>query len=151
MRFLRNREQLRMENENPSRFFVCIGAFALALWLCGCGRKAPDFVPSAASSRQAVEAALTAWANGQPLGPVETVSPPIQVVDSAWRKGQRLSAFEIVNEEKGTDGLPYFTVRLRKSKPQGEETVRYVVTGRSPMWVFREDDYKSSQSWEGYK
>ncbi len=137
--------------KNRVSLVVCASALlALSACCAGCNRS-PNFKPSAASSRQALESALGAWVNGQPLGPVQTVSPPIQVVDSAWQKGQRLDSFEIVGEEKGEDGLPYFTVHLHKSRPQGEETVRYVVTGRSPMWVFREDDYKSTQSWEGYK
>lgn len=145
------RERRRAERRRQISW-VARAAALLGLSACGLGcNPSPSFVPSSASSRQALEAALGAWVNGQPLGPVQTVSPPIQVVDSAWQKGQRLDSFEIVGEEKGKDGLPYFTVRLHKSRPQGEETVRYVVTGRSPMWVFREDDYKSTQSWEGYK
>jgi hypothetical protein len=141
----------RVERRSRVSLVVCASAlFTLSACGAGCNRS-PSFVPSSASSRQALEAVLGAWVNGQALGPVQTVSPPIQVVDSAWQKGQRLDSFEIIGEEKGKDGLPYFTVRLHKSRPQGEETVRYVVTGRSPMWVFREDDYKSTQSWEGYK
>jgi predicted small lipoprotein YifL len=130
---------------------VCAAAVIVCGVSAGCGRKAPDYVPSSTSSREALEAALNAWVNGQRIGPINTVSPPIQVVDSAWWKGQRLANYEIVSEETSVDGLPCFTVRLRKSNPDGEETVRYIVTGRSPMWVYREEDYKNSQSWGGYK
>jgi hypothetical protein len=130
---------------------VCAAALIVCGLSSGCGRKAPDYVPSSTSSREAVDAALTAWTRGQRIGPINTVSPPIQVVDSAWWKGQRLASYEIVSEETSADGLPCFTVRLHKSKPYREETVRYIVTGRSPMWVYREDDYKNSQSWGGYK
>jgi hypothetical protein len=133
---------------------ACAGAM-IVLAACelsmGCGRKAPDFIPSSKTGRQALEAALTAWVNGQRLGPINSVSPPIQVVDSAWWKGQRLAGYEILSEETDKNGLPCFSVRLHKSKPYGEETVRYLVTGRSQVWVYREEDYKSSQSWEGYK
>lgn len=123
----------------------------IACGVSGCGRKAPDYIPSAANSREALEAALNAWVSGQPIGPVQTFSPPVQVVDSAWWKGQRLASYEILSEETTNEGLPCFSVRLHKSKPYQEETVRYLVAGRSPMWVYREDDYKKSQSWEGYK
>lgn len=116
----------------------------------GC-RRSPNYIPSAKTGRQALEAALTAWVNGQRIGPIESASPPIQVVDSAWWKGQRLASFEILSEETSKEGLPCFSVRLHKSRPQGDETVRYLVTGQSPVWVYREEDYKSSQSWEGYK
>lgn len=117
----------------------------------GCRRKAPDYIPSSDTSRQALETALNAWVNGQRAGPIETASPPIQVVDSVWWKGQRLASYEILSEETSPEGLPCFSVRLHKSKPPGDETVRYIVTGRSPVWVYREDDYKRSQSWEGLK
>lgn len=139
----------------PRRSLSSLAAALIVLAVCGvsigCGRRSPDYIPSSKTSRQAVEAALTAWANGQRIGPIETVSPPIQVVDSAWWKGQRLAGFEILSEETNKEGLPCFSVVLHKSKPQGDETVRYLVTGRSPVWVYREEDYKSSQSWEGYK
>ncbi len=150
---MNDRRHDKENGQRRNRIAFLVGfAVLLSLGACGLGcNRSPNFVPSTASSRQALETVLGAWVNGQSLGPVQSVSPPIQVVDSAWQKGQRLESFEIVGEETGKDGLPYFTVRLHKSRPQGEETVRYVVTGRSAMWVFREDDYKSTQSWEGYK
>jgi hypothetical protein len=116
----------------------------------GC-RRAPNFIPSSATSREALETALNTWVSGKRLGPIDTASPPIQVVDSAWFKGQRLSGYEILGEEKSQDGSPCFSVLLHKSSPKADESVRYIVTGRSPVWVYREDDYKRSQSWEGYK
>jgi predicted small lipoprotein YifL len=130
---------------------VCAAVFLACGITAGCGRKKPDYIPSAASSREALEAALNAWVSGQRIGPIQTVSPAIQVVDSAWWKGQRLASYEIVSEETCSEGLPCYTVRLHKSKPYGEETARYIVTGRAQMWVYREEDYKSSQSWGGYK
>jgi predicted small lipoprotein YifL len=127
----------------------------VVLALCGacigCGRKSPDYIPSAKTSREALDTALSAWVNGQPVGPINTVSPPIQVVDSAWWKGQRLASYEVIGEETTKEGLPCFSVRLHKSQPHGEETVRYLVTGKAQMWIYREEDYKNSQSWEGYK
>jgi hypothetical protein len=116
----------------------------------GC-RKSPDYIPSVQTSREALDTALSAWVNGQPVGPINTVSPPVQVVDTAWWKGQRLASYEVLGEETTKEGLPCFSVRLHKSKPSAEETVRYVIVGKSPVWVYREEDYKSSQSWEGYK
>jgi hypothetical protein len=116
----------------------------------GC-RRSPDYIPSVKTSREALETALSAWVNGQSVGPINTVSPPIQVVDTAWWKGQRLASYEVLGEETTKEGLPCFSVLLHKSKPSGDETVRYVITGKSPVWVYREEDYKKSQSWEGYK
>ncbi len=137
------------------RWSNVLGGAMIVLVACGlsigCGRSSPDYIPSVKSSREALDTALTAWVNGQPVGTINTVEPPIQVVDSAWWKGQRLASYEVISEETTKEGLPCFSVRLHKSMPQGEETVRYLVTGKGPMWVYREEDYKSSQSWEGYK
>lgn len=130
------------------------GAFLVVI-LCGacdgCGQKAPNFVPTKEAARQALDAALTAWVNGKSVGLIDSATPPVQVVDNGWWKGQRLASYEILGEEPSKDGLYCYSVRLYLSKPQGEQTVRYLVTGKSPLWVYREEDYKSSQSWEGYK
>jgi hypothetical protein len=117
----------------------------------GCAPKAPNFVPTKDAARQALDAALTAWVNGKSVGLIDSASPPVQVVDNGWWKGQRLASYEVLGEEPGKDGLYCYSVRLHLSKPQTEQTVRYLVTGKSPLWVYREEDYKSSQSWEGYK
>jgi hypothetical protein len=137
----------RWDNVFAAAMFVLI-ACGLSV---GCGRSSPDYIPSVKTSREALDTALTAWVNGQRVGPINTVSPPVQVVDSAWWKGQQLASYEVLGEETTKEGLPCFSVRLHKSRPYGDETVRYLVTGKSPMWVYREEDYKSSQSWEGYK
>jgi hypothetical protein len=39
-------------------------------------------------------------------------------------------------------GPKVFSVRLTMQKPAGELVVRYYVVGKSPLWVYREDDYK---------
>lgn len=144
-------QQDRTEQRRWGKAFA--GAL-IVLALCGVGtgcRRSPDYIPSVKTSREALETALSAWVNGQPVGPINTVSPPIQVVDRAWWKGQRLASYEVLDEETSKEGIPCFSVRLHKSEPYGEETVRYVIVGKSPVWVYREEDYKSSQSWEGYK
>ena len=40
--------------------------------------------------------------------------------------------------------LRWFTVRLTMQKPAGDVTVRYVVFGNSPLYVYREQDYKKT-------
>ena len=147
MKYQQKRAQNLRSNVFAGALFVLV-ACGVSI---GCGRRSPDYIPSVKSSREALDTALTAWVNGQPVGPINSVSPPIQVVDSAWWKGQRLASYEVLGEETSKEGIPCFSVRLHKSTPAGEETVRYLITGKSPMWVYREDDYKSSQSWEGYK
>lgn len=115
------------------------------LALPGCGGGAKAFAPRAASAREALDAALTAWKNGERPDTLASRSPVLHAVDSHWRSGQSLQSFEVVKEEPG-DGVQRFSVKLTtkdggaKSKDvQAEAT--YVVVGRDPVWVYRDEDY----------
>ena len=114
----------------------------------GCGR-GNRYVPSTSAGRQALEAALTAWQNGQPVGKIETASTPVQAVDSGWGKKQKLTSYEILEEVAREDGRRCFKVRLHLQNPPATQEVHYLVVGRSPLWVFREEDYQSFQNWGG--
>jgi hypothetical protein len=123
----------------------------LALWASGgCGRRTGQ-VPPAVSARQALETALTAWQNGQKVGRIETDSTPVQAVDSGWGKGQTLAGYEILEELTREDGRRCFKVRLQLQKPPTTQEVNYLVVGRSPLWIYREEDFKRLQGWEGTK
>lgn len=121
---------------------VCWGLLAALGAGCGNSNSGYDrYVPSSDTARTSLEAALTAWQNGQPPGKIETVSPPLQVVDAVWQRGRKLRSFLILSEETG-DGPHWFSVRLTFTAPNSESVVRYVVLGRDPIWVYREEDYK---------
>ena len=109
------------------------------------GTSTGRYIPSGGTARQSLEAALTAWQQGQRPGRIEAVSPPVQAADCKWQAGQKLGGFEILQEEPG-DGPRWFVVRLKLRQPSGEQVVRYVVVGRDPVWVFREDDYKKQST-----
>jgi hypothetical protein len=120
-------------------------AVAATAFTPGCSRRNTDTVyfPPAAQAHNAVEAALAAWKSGKPVGaPLEGTTPTVRVVDSAWERGQRLAAFEILREETSEDAAPMVVVRLTMvGKPTPIE-VRYLVAGVDPLWVYREDDSK---------
>jgi predicted small lipoprotein YifL len=133
---------------------ACMGAMlVLFAWgLSGCGRKAPNYVPSRDLSRQALETALNAWQSGRPVGKtIEAASLRVQVVDSGWGKKQKLGNYEILEEVSRPDGKRCFKTRLHLLKPQATQEVHYIVVGKDPLWIFREEDYKDYASWEGYK
>jgi limonene-1,2-epoxide hydrolase len=136
--------QLRLRRALPFLLLVCANG-------SGCGGGKQSYVPSEAVARQALETALTAWKNGQPVGAIEGGPAPIQVLDSDWYKRQKLDGFEIVGDETAADGKRWFSVRLDFPKPRGARTVRYLVTGKSALWIYRQEDYERSHSWEGYK
>jgi hypothetical protein len=121
-------------------------ALAGALLVLGClgcqDRSYSKYVPAEDQARQALEAALGAWKSGKKFGPVEGASPAVQVVDSRWQAGHKLQSFEVLGEEPG-DGPKVFSVRLTLQRPAGQKVVRYVVLGKDPLWVYREDDYKA--------
>jgi hypothetical protein len=119
---------------------ACCGLFA-----AGCGDSAnhDKYIPKEAAARKALEAALTSWQNGQKPGTIETDDVPIEVMDSKWRAGQKLASFQILQEEPG-QGPRWFSVKLVMQKPAQEQTVRYVVLGNSPLWVYREEDFKKT-------
>jgi hypothetical protein len=129
---------------NLVKRFRCLGLIAalpLVSLLTGCGASHARFTPTSGEARSSLEAALTAWRDGKPYGPVEA-TPPVQITDTAWQGGQQIESFEIGDEEDGGDGTKQFAVTIKMKKPQGDQSVRYVVHGRDPVWVYREEDYK---------
>jgi hypothetical protein len=130
--------------------WICTLVLLLPLALGASGsrwRKAN--IPPAASARQALEAALNAWHDGHAVGRIETASPPIQVVDSGWGSKQELASYEILEEVSRPDGRRCFKVRLNLANPPSTQEVHYLVVGKNPLWIYREEDYKRMQGWEG--
>jgi len=126
-----------------TRVVFCSLLACVLLALAGCGRGTERYIPPEQASRRALEAALTAWQNGQPPGEVTSGPPAVRVVDSKWTAGQKISKFQILEEDAGQVPVA-FSVRLTPKGAGKEQVVRYVVVGRDPLWVYREDDYKSS-------
>jgi hypothetical protein len=125
------------------RSLVFGGLLLLAGAGCGSDHGYGRYIPPEQTSRQALEAALTAWQNGKQPGQVADGPPAVEVVDSRWKAGQKLRKFQIVGEEPG-DGPKFFKVRLTLKGQAKEQEVRYVVVGRDPLWVYREDDFQTS-------
>ena len=117
-----------------------MAASLLVSLLTGCGASSARFKPTSDEARSSLEAALTAWRDGKPYGSV-VATPPIQVGDSAWQAGDQVESFEI-GEELDDDGTKQFVVAFKMKKPPGDQSVRYFVHGRDPVWVYREEDYK---------
>lgn len=116
----------------------------LLLGAAGCGfSSGADPNPPADLARSALDASLNAWKAGKKPGNVEGAEPSVSVVDRDWSAGNVLSSFKIVREEP-SDTDKRFTVKLVQGKPAAEKEVRYVVVGRDPVLVFREEDYAQS-------
>jgi hypothetical protein len=110
----------------------------------GCSRKGgknADFVTPSDKARPALEAALANWKNGQPSGSVPGKSEPaIQMLDAGWQASRKLVGYEILQEDSGSQGHRFFTVRLTFAEGPPVET-RYVVMGIDPLLVTREEEF----------
>jgi hypothetical protein len=129
-----------MRTCDRSRSIGALKLAALLTALSGCGSDPARYTPTADVARQSLEAALTAWRDGQPIGSIERGAPPVRVVDSKWRLGEKLEAFQVLGEAD-VDGRKEFTVRLTMKQPRGAKEARYVVHGRDPVWVYRGEDF----------
>jgi hypothetical protein len=125
---------------------VCLALCGLLVVSAGCSNGSYNkYIPSDDQARQALEAALNAWQEGKKPGPVEGAPQAVQAVDSRWQSGQVLRSFEVLSEEK-SEGPRIFSVRLTLltlQKQAVQQTVRYIVLGKDPLWVYCEDDYKA--------
>lgn len=110
----------------------------------GCGGSTSAYVPSASGSREALESALSAWRKGG-VKPAELASgtPPVHFVDSQWESGQTLEGYKVLEEElSGAATEKRYAVALKLEKAKDEKRVEYIAVGRSPVWIFRDDDYE---------
>lgn len=113
--------------------------------VAGCHRSSATTIPPAEMARSCLEAGLRAWQGGQEApGAISVASTETQMVDSLWKEGSRLSAFEVLAEEPGSGGARAFPVRLTLEGEAAPRTVRYFVVGQGPVWVFAEADFQQT-------
>ena len=91
-------------------------------------------------ARKSLEAALTAWQNGQQPGSIQAANPAVQATDSDWSGGKKLESFEILGEEPA-DSDKRFKVKLNLGKAAPAVEATYIVLGADPVLVFRSSDY----------
>ncbi len=145
-------ESARGTLRRPRRRLVW--ALCAAAAVSGCGRgsgREPDaaarLTPALPLAREALQAALDDWKAGRAPGRIEGLSVPVEVVDQRRRPSQTLEEYEILGETPA-ESVRCFAVRLKLSRPEAEERVRYVVVGIDPLWVFRQEDFNSICQWE---
>jgi hypothetical protein len=97
--------------------------------------------PPSDLARSSLEAALKSWRDGGKPGTIAGMEPAVQVTDTPWSQGDRLSAFEILDENT-SGGQKTFSVRLTLTKPARVDEVQYYVMGQGPVLVFRDQDYE---------
>ncbi|MGO8753382.1 MAG: hypothetical protein ACLQNE_46190 [Thermoguttaceae bacterium] len=126
--------------------WVALG-LACATALAGCSRSSTkqSELLSQESAQQAMEEVLNAWKKGPAgSGKLSLGGAGIEVRDAARNSRQNLKTYEIHPEEP-QGAARWFTVKLTLAK--GEETVKYAVLGKDPIWVYSEQDFRSLSSW----
>lgn len=129
-----------------------VGSFLICAAIClGCSPEPETstkhrYVPAVDLARQAVEEVLVDWQAGRAPAPIDRLSVGVHVVDKQRKQGQTLEAFEILGEAP-SEAARCFAVRIKLSRPDAEEKVRFVVIGIDPLWVFRQEDFESLAQW----
>jgi hypothetical protein len=124
---------------------IAIGLVALA----GCSESSDPgrYIPSQDQATRALETALTAWQDGSAASTVPgAINPAIEFVDTHRPAGRKLQAFTVVGQAPG-EGPRVFVTKLTIDGVAGEQRVRYVVYGRDPVWVMRQEDYEMLNHW----
>jgi hypothetical protein len=130
-----------IRSPNRGILALVVGPSLLFAIAAGCGGGSSEGLPPEDVARRSLEAALSAWRDGGKPGQIAGTQPIVEVHDTPWSLGDRLSSYEIVGEDKSGAGLKY-SVRLSLAKPERVEEADYYVLGRDPVMVFRDEDYE---------
>lgn len=120
-----------------------IAAFAVC-FVIGCGGSSTQkYIPSTNLAKSALEKALGEWKSGKAHGTVTGLNVPIDVFDARWQAKKKLESYEVLREEK-SDGPKIYVVKMKTDEDKEEKEVTYYVVGKSPLLIFREQDYKKA-------
>ena len=131
---------------------LALGSLVAAFMAIGCGHSKRESVelgpPDLKSSRSALVASLDAWkADQRSSGVIIGSAPSIGIVD-AMRTERRLLDYEVVGPLMVVEKGRPFAVRLILDAPRETVAARYIVLGRDPLWVFRQEDFERMLHWE---
>jgi hypothetical protein len=124
----------------------------VAALAAGCGDARQGAVeippPDIETSKAALISSLDAWkADRQTSGVLMGSKPSIGVVD-ATRSERPLLAYEVIGPLMVVEKARPFAVRLVLGAPRETVTTRYLVLGKDPLWVFRQEDFERMIHWE---
>lgn len=97
-------------------------------------------LPDPQVARRALEAALNEWRDSPETDAAAANGRPLIFVDRQRRPGQKLRRFEILSVSEG-DIRQRFVVRLELTEPEETVLAPYYVFDRSPVWVYRAEDF----------
>lgn len=94
-------------------------------------------------ARAALTTALESWKAGTKPDANGKTTSPITLVDSQWGAGQALEDYRLEGDGIDETALPgpAFAVTLRVKGAKADTKTRYIIFGREPTWVYREEDW----------
>lgn len=123
---------------------LVVVALALAMAAAGgCGAPEEGRVDATRTperAEQTLRLVLDAWKAGQKPDALQRGAEAIAVHDSIWRSGKTLADYTIQGRTDG-DVRTDFKVHLVLSNPSKEVDQTYYVWGKTPLSVYREEDF----------
>ena len=138
-----NRSMMTMTISRRRCLLHSVAFVMLALLAVGCGEPDRKYIPSPTTARGALEAALNAWKSGADFGTVKGFQVPVDTFDARWQAGKKLESFEVVREEP-SEGPKTYLVKMKLSDEDEASEITYLVLGKSPLLVFRKEDYNKA-------
>ena len=128
---------------------LALPSIVFLIFFIGCsGAPEKKYIPNADMARGAIEAALEHWKSGAKHGPVDDFDVPVDVFDARWQNGKKLESYEILGEVP-SDGPKIFLVKMKLDEDNEEKEIKYLVVGKHPLLVFREQDYNKASGTGG--
>jgi hypothetical protein len=115
-------------------------AFLALIALSGCGQNAAPVVADQGRAREILDTTLASWKKGDTVEALKKASPSVLVEDPKWKRGDKLSRFEVEGDGKPSGAERAFTVTLWLADASGKEVREQVVykVGTDPIvTVFR--------------
>ncbi len=100
----------------------------LVFGFLGCAGETPSYPLDQDLARASVQKAMQAWVDGKTP---KDLQPEITIGDTAWVKGEKLTSFEIVNDNETSDGSNLH-IRVNQKFDASDSEVTYIV-GTSPV------------------
>lgn len=133
-------------NAFPDRSGKWLAVAFLAIACPACGpslgpNRAPrPLLPDPQVARGALEKALEEWRTSPQIDAAAANGRSLIFVDHQRQPGQKLRRFEILSSSE-VDNQWRFVVRLELTDPEETVLAPYYVFDRSPIWVYRGEDF----------
>jgi hypothetical protein len=108
--------------------------------MSGCDGAAAPTAPDPEEAKQLLEHVLGAWQKGETVEAMKQASPSIVVSDSKWKRGDKLTKFELTSPGKPFGAQQVFRVRLWLTNDKNKEVkdeAQYEVGTQPIRTVFR--------------